>query len=284
MKKITAIIINFNTPETTLKAINELRRHARDFAFDLILIDNNSAKKIALTELKDFKFQYIQNHENLGFAKAVNQGIRMAQSEYVLLLNSDCFVQEHSLESMLNFLSINLDTAVLGPKIRYPDGQTQPSFGYLPTVRRLIFKIFQIGKIWPLGTLVHRNALTEKYFRTARETEWVSGACMLVRKNVFAEVGLFDEAYFFGFEDIDFCCRIRQAGYKVVFLPTAKVIHYHGFSSGGKRSLFSLQNEANGMRYFYKKNWPEKKIGLIVVNLLYAFKLSYTRIWQSIIK
>jgi len=164
----------------------------------------------------------IQNKENLGFAKANNQGIKQAQGRYIFLLNSDTEVKPGALKKLVEFAKKYPKVGVVVPRLLNPDGSVQPSIYHLPTIRRAI------GEYW-LG----RKGTYEKHALIGKkpvEVEAVVGAAMLIPKKVFDKVGLLDERYFMYFEDLDFCRRVKRAGLKVFYLPTAEIIHYHGAS------------------------------------------------------
>ncbi|RJR25691.1 glycosyltransferase family 2 protein [Candidatus Microgenomates bacterium] len=200
---------------------------------EIIVVDNASKDGSVeyLRELVDnspttdhrspITLRLIENKENFGFAKAANQGIRIAKGENILLLNSDTKLTENSLKSLLEFAE-KVQPAVIGAQMLNPDGSVQGSCFLLPTVKRAILE-YWLGK---------KDYFSKYYPKGDRpvEVEAVSGGAMLVSKEIVNEVGMLDERYFMYFEDLDFCRRARKAGYKIYYLPSSKIIHEHGAS------------------------------------------------------
>lgn len=196
---------------------------------EIIVVDNASGdgsakivKRIKESQTQKLKIVLIENKENLGFAKAANQGIKKADGEYLLLLNPDTLVKSGALLAMVNFAQTHPLAGVIGGRLLDPGGNLQGSCYHLPGISRAI-------KEWWLG----RERISEKYAPKGEEpieVEAVVGGAFLVPKKVIAKVGLLDERYFMYFEDLDFCRRVRRAGFKVYYLPKAKFIHYHGAS------------------------------------------------------
>lgn len=271
--KLSAIVINYNTPEVTAKAIEFFKRAADGLAYEVILIDNASEKRLDPGKLRELEVDLIENQENLGFAKAVNQGAKLARGEYLLLLNSDVLVRPEAVKRALEFLEGHSETAVLGPKFFYPSGKIQASCGNFPTLLGEVMKFGMLSKVLPGGTLLYHNFFNRKRLGSAQAVDWVSGGCMFLRRSVFEQLGYLDEGYFFGFEDIDLCYRAKLSGSQVVYLPTAEIVHYHGLSSGGRRSTWSLAEEARGIERFFSKNLPKRKFTKIMVKLMYQFKI-----------
>ncbi|KKR20263.1 MAG: WsbD [Parcubacteria group bacterium GW2011_GWE2_39_37] len=271
--KLSVIIINFNTPEMTIRAIETFKKNIQDSDFEIILIDNNSERKISSSEIERLNVRYIENKDNLGFAKAVNQGIKFTKGQYLLLLNSDVLVKPGAIKQMIDYLEAHLDAGLIGPSFFYPNGQNQPSAGFFPNLFREIMSFSMVAKIMNAGTLIYKNFFTKRFFKQTCEVDWLSGGCLLIRRQVVEEIGLLDVNYFFGVEDLDFCFRAKQRNWKVIFFPQAEIIHYHGFSSGGRRSTLSLKFEADGMDYFLNKHFLQKKFTIKIVRMMYRSKI-----------
>ncbi len=273
---ISIIIINYKTKEQTLKSALKAREVFGDYSSEIILIDNNSQDKsqnFFQEKLGDkSEFKLIFNKENLGFAKAVNQGIERAQGEYVLLLNSDVLLDKDLLK-MFQYAKENKEIGIIGPRMVYPDKKLQLSFGRTPSLLNEFFRLFWLYKFLPWGTVTFNNIFNRFKFKKITQVSWVTGGCMLISKNVFTKVKGLDENYFFGVEDIDFCYQVKKNGFEVVYYPLSEVVHYHGQSSGGRRSVFKLNYERKGINYFIKKNFPNKKTSMKLINLFYKIKI-----------
>jgi GT2 family glycosyltransferase len=273
MAHISIIIINYNTPEVTRQAIMSVVRHASDADTEMILIENGSEKKVALDD--DFRGRIahvIGNGTNLGFAAAVNQGLRAATGDIFLLLNSDALLGAGSLEKMVGFLESHPEVGIVGPKTISPDGSFQISAGAFPSLPRECSVFSGLYK-QDIGSpfLMEREA--ESSSDPFLSPDWVSGGCMMIRKEVALRIGFFDERFFFGVEDVDFCFRAKEAGFQVAYLPSAVISHRHGYSSGGARSRFKLEHEASGKEYFFRKHFPNRVLARLLIVWMYQARI-----------
>lgn len=250
----------------TQKAINRFINQAEGFDYEIILIDNNSREKIAVSALKNKKIKFIQNKENIGFAKAVNQGIRAALGNYILLLNSDALVEENTVKKMLEHLISDNQAGIIGPKFIYANGQNQVSSGRFPNFWGEFFRLSMLHRILPFSAY-------NKNFYSIKSLDWVSGGCMLIKREVINQIGLFDENYFFSGEDMDFCLRAKERGWQVVYYPLVKIIHYYNFSSGGRKSTRAIELERNGFNYYFKKNYSEKIVSRWLIWQMHNLKI-----------
>jgi len=274
MIKLSVIVINYNTPEMTERAIKRLRECETELAPEIILIDNNSTEKLTPNTVSSLGVKYIENQENVGFARAVNQGLNCASGEYILLLNSDVLIENGAVGKLIAFLENKPQAGVVGPKMVYPDRGTQVSFGYFPNFLREFARLSTLYKIIPYGTLAANTRFNRSLFQAGGEVDWLSGGCLLIRRTLIDQIGPLDERYFFGVEDIDFCFRTKQSGFKVFYLPQAQVIHHHGFSSGGPRTIKKMEMERDNLDYFLKKNYPEKIISRTLIKFMHNLKIS----------
>jgi GT2 family glycosyltransferase len=198
----------------------------------------------------------IVSRENKGFARANNIGLRAATGEYVLLLNSDTRVLGDALEILIDFLDNHGEAAVVSARVVYPDMSDQGVARTFPTPLNAFF-----GRRSILTRLFPNNGYAKKYMisrshmlKEPFEVDWVSGACLMVRRSVIEEVGFLDEQFFMYWEDADLCYRIKQKGWKVVCVPDAVVIHYEGKSAQRKQSN-GLIMEFNKSAYrYYRKH------------------------------
>ncbi|OIO07722.1 hypothetical protein AUJ27_01975 [Candidatus Falkowbacteria bacterium CG1_02_37_44] len=266
MKKLSVIIINYNTPAITEKAIRAFQKNATGLDYEIILIDNNSSQKISDDIIKELNLKYIINDQNLGFAKAINQGIKAARAEYILLLNSDVIVEKQAIAELLGYFEKENQAGIIGPKFIYPDGKNQISSGKFSNFWCELFRFTLLYKILPFG-------IYNKDFKNVRSVDWLSGGCILIRQQVIERIGLFNENYFFGTEDKDFCLRAKNNGWQVIYYPPAQVIHHHGFSSGGRRATSRLEMERDAEDYFLAKNFPQKILARFLIRQIYNLKI-----------
>ncbi len=226
MTDLSIIIVNFNTKKLVLNCIESVINSNPKTIYQIIVVDNGSSdgsvSAIRKLKVKTNNILLIENKNNLGFAKANNQGIKKADGKYILLLNSDTKVLPGTLDKLLDFAKNTNNVGVVGPKYLNPDKSIQGSCFKLPTLGRTI-KQYWFGK----------RGLLDKYTplgKYAQEVEAVTMASFLITPECIKKVGLINENYFMYFEDLDYCRAMRKFGLKVYFLPSAEIIHYHGAS------------------------------------------------------
>lgn len=225
---VSIIIVNYNTKDLTLDCIDSILAEGSSLKKEIIVIDNNSTdgsldslEKLA----KNNVIQLIKNEENSGFAKANNQGIKIAKAPYIFLLNSDTKVRPRSIERLITFAKKNKNVGAVGSRLLNPDGNVQESAFPLPTFSRAL-KQYWFGK----------KGMLDKYAPSgskAVEVEVLVMAAFLITPQCLKKVGMLNEKYFMYFEDFDYCRSILRSGLKIYYLPTSEIIHYHGASGKG---------------------------------------------------
>jgi GT2 family glycosyltransferase len=210
-------------------------------------VDNASADgSAALVQAEFPAVRLIVNDENLGFARANNQGIRASSGRYVVLLNSDTTVPPGALAALVAFMDAHPTAGAVGPRLLRTDGTPQPyAFGGDPTLRYLLAR----GG----NRLIFRRPLHDWATDAVQEVDWVSGACLMVRRAAIDQAGLLDENIFMYFEDNDWCLRIRQAGWRVIYNPQVAITHIGGQSLAQNPTARRAYRES--LRYFYAKHY-----------------------------
>lgn len=228
---LSIIIVSFNTQEVLEKCLFSLKKGTAGTKGDweVIVIDNASADD-SVKVIKKAKAILIQNDQNLGFAKAVNQGIRKAQGEYLLLLNSDIICQKGAITKLVEFAQKSENLGLVGGQLLNPDQTPQASVFHLPTACRAL-KEFWLGQAGAFQKYLPQAVKPVK-------VEAVVGAVMLIPRPTLEKIGPLDENYFLYFEDLDYCRRLKKAQLEVWYLPQAKFIHFHGQS--GKKSPLAV--------------------------------------------
>lgn len=232
MKDLSIIIVNTNNNKILKECLGSIHKNTQKTSFEIIVVDNASvdgSQEMVRREFPDVKL--IENRINAGFIKATNQGLRIYSSRYACLLNDDTVVKPSAFDKMIDFMEKNKDAGAVSPLLLNTDGTPQHQGG-----------LFQ-KKFWK-----EKNPI---------EIDFAIGACLLVRREVVNNVGLLDENLFFYNDDIDWCKRIKKAGYKIYFLPSAEVVHYGGYSS---KRVFNGRLFVEGFRggiYFARKHYGE---------------------------
>lgn len=248
--KLSVIIVSFNTAPLLRACLTSVFESSVGFDLEVIVVDNASSDDSLRMVERDFpSVRLIANPRNVGFAAANNQALRITSGDFALLLNSDCEALPGALQSLVEFARTHPQSGVVAPKLLNPDGSVQPSGRRFPTLWRFFMEVTALYKTFhPHGYFNPR----EDYTRI-REVDEVSGAAMLVRRETFEQVGLLDEGFFFYWEDIDWCKRIKAAGWKVVYLPQARIVHHFGGSSGAFRPL-THRASLRSMHHYFRKH------------------------------
>ncbi len=247
MTELVIIIVNYNTRDLLRRCLTEVRPQAAHLRAEVVVVDNASADgSVAMVRSEFSEVRVIADTENVGFARANNQAIRATDSKYVLLLNSDAFPSGDTFGELLRVMESDAQIAVAGPRMYDGNGNLLASAHAYESLLRLAVATFRIQGLMPRGVRRWAGRLLGKagsqhlanYEAAApAQVDWVSGACMLVRRAAIDKVGLLDERYFMYMEDEDWCRRLQQAGYKVVYAPTAVLTHlFAGSSESSARS------------------------------------------------
>jgi len=265
MNDIFILIVSWNTATLLRDCLVSLLAACGPMTIQIIVIDNASADGSPEMVAEYFPHvTLIRNTENVGFARANNQGIAMAKGRYALLLNSDTILPPSSLVDLVAFLDAHADVGACSPRLLTRDCAPQayaiggdPSLGYL--LRRGINRLLRNRPIHDWGV------------EHTVDVDWVSGACLLLRREALAQVGGLDEQIFMYFEDADLCRRIRQVGWRICYVPEIQITHLGGQSlMQNPKALAAYQQS---LRYFYAKHYgPIPRfflgIGLSVYNCL----------------
>jgi GT2 family glycosyltransferase len=209
----------------------------------------------------------VVEQENRGLAYGWNTGITRTSGRYVLLLNSDAWLDDGALEQLSAFADAHPDAAVVGPRLRYPDGRLQRSVRGFPTLWRLATEFFYLRKLAP-GTEAFNAFYAGGFDHTSvREAEVLMGAVWLVRRAAIAEVGPADDAFFLFSEETDWAYRFRQAGWKVVFLPDAGATHVYAASHKGRMFVENLRGQLRFLRKHRGDAYAERARRLLLAAL-----------------
>lgn len=227
---ISLIIVNWNGKDLLRECLRSVRSEcARPNApeTEVIVVDNASTDGSPAMVREEFpEAHLIENAENVGFAAGNNSGLRVGRGRYALLLNSDAQLQANALRALMEFMDAHAEAGVAGPMLLYPDGRWQPSGRPFPTLRRFLAEVTGLYTRAGGDARWRRGVHPEQ----VREVDEVSGACLMVRREAWEQVGLLDEHFFLLYEDVDWCRRLKSGGWKIFYVPTARVIHHYGAS------------------------------------------------------
>ncbi|MEE9464489.1 MAG: glycosyltransferase, partial [Candidatus Neomarinimicrobiota bacterium] len=253
--KLSIVIVSFNVCDFVKQCLQSLRQTRFSGDQEIILVDNNSHDgTIEAVEEAFPEVEIISNDRNLGFAPALNLGLEQASGEYILSLNPDTIVEEGTLQVLVDYLQANPEVGCVGPKILNGDGTFQSAAKRsFPRPWVAFTKFIGLARLFPNSRLFARYNLTYLNPNTTHEVEAVSGSCMCMPRKVLEVVGPMDEDFFLGGDDLDYCYRIRQAGFRVVYQPAAQIIHFKGVSRA-VTPLHSLRLHFEAMATFTRKH------------------------------
>lgn len=274
---ISTIIVNYNAGEFLRSCVDSLLNCPLET--EVIVVDNASTDHSldALAGLPNV--QIIKNATNVGFATACNVGIRVASAPFLLFLNPDCFFKPDTLIRLLEAMRFDERVGMVGGLLVNPDGTEQAGGRRaIPTPWRSFVRAFGLARFadrWPrlfFDFHLHKQPLPNHNI----EVEAISGACMMVRREAIQDVGEWDERYFLHCEDLDWCMRFRQKGWKILFVPSARVTHALGVSSRS-RPIFVEWHKHKGMirfyRKFFRRQYPGVLMGLVALGVWLRFGL-----------
>ena len=250
---VSVVIINWNTKDLVIECIRSIREHTHTTKLEIIIVDNGSTDGTQLAIHKKFPgVKFIQNNENLGFAKANNIGMRIAVGKFICLVNSDVEIRGECIDRMYNYLEDMRDIGMLGPKTFYPNGEIQHTCKQFPSIWTSFCEAIGLHNYFKKCKFMSPEEMTFFGYDETHEVDVVSGSFMMVKRETIDRVGLFDENFFFYSEDVDWCRRIWKAGWKVVFYHEAEIIHHEGGSSKTDRAKYSIQLLNAKLQYWSK--------------------------------
>lgn len=250
---VSVIIVNWNTKKLLEDCLKSIFKYTKEVNFEVIVVDNGSTDgSRQLVKTKFPKVVLIRNKNNLGFTKANNQGIKVAKGEYVLLLNSDTYFIENALQKLLEVAKSKNGEAVLAPLLLNEDRTIQQSVGFFPNLPQVFYWMSFIDDL-PFGQFLKPYHVDhENFYKKEREVDWLTGAAIFIPREVIGKAGNLNEEIFMYGEDVEWCFRIKKAGYKIFLYPQAKIVHI-GRGSSKKIPTSAFIGEYEGIKFFYQR-------------------------------
>lgn len=232
MASVSVIVVNWNTAQLLERCLSTLLDGESSLELEVWVVDNASSdQSVAMVRDRFPNIHLIENKSNLGFARANNQGIREAQGEYILLLNSDAFLTQAALAGMLERMQAAPACGAMGCRLVYEDQSLQRSCQSFPTLATELWQCLTLDKLFPSSRVFGKYLMTWWGMDDFREVDVVMGAVMLLRRQGLEQVGLLDEGFFMYSEEVDLCYRLKKAGWQVWYLPDVQATHLWGGSS-----------------------------------------------------
>ncbi len=287
MPEVAFIIPSYNGGDYLVNCIKSVRKKVRQIKFLFVIVDDastdNRVKEVLPLLQKEESIQVIRNDLNLGFAKSVNRGIsfvinRCHTVKYVIILNQDVLFVNDIVARAIHYMNETKQAGICGPRLFNPDGSIQNSFYAFPSVGKKLAQLFGLKK---LGKLLAKSkpswfeidfipAFARTYLKNYEdllkpiEVPWLCGACLILPREIFAVVEGFDENFRMYGEDMDFCLRARQKGWKVYYIPDCHLIHFgSGKPSGDSPGRLGLYHAS--LQYYYNKHYSGLKQKILLL-------------------
>jgi len=257
---LSIIILNYNTKDLTTDCLNSIlsqyKNELEKSRFEIILVDNASTDGSveAFKKLNIENLELIESRENLGFSKGCNMGASSASGDYLLFLNSDTEIKDQGFIKMVEHFEKNTDVGILGGALKNEDGTSQSSAG----------KFYNLSNLFLMMLGFERLGFLRESPKTIEEVDWVSGACLMIKRKVFKIIGGFEKELFMYGEDWELCFRANQNGFKTYFYPEIMLFHKE---RGSSNRGFAILNIYKSILFFYKKykpGWQYKIAGFIL--------------------
>ena len=274
--ELSIVTISYKSRDVLAECLRTLARETRPpgspgegIEAEVLVIDNASGDGTPERIASEFPaVRVIANRENVGYARAVNQGLAATTTPFVMILNPDCLVHPGALQALLDWLADHPRTAIAAPKILNTDGSLEYTARRYPSGAALLFNRYSLlHRLFPNNRWSRRYLLNDWDHASPRDVDWVSGACMLVRRAAVDQVGGMDEAFFMFNEDVDWCHRFGDAGWATSYVPAATITHHVG-ASKGRVAPRVIWLRHTGMIHYYRKHHRPNPFALALVSVI----------------
>ena len=266
MKTISVIIVSWNASDYLRRCLDSIRQAGTSCVQEVIVVDN--ASEDGSPEMVEKEFPdviLIRSGENLGFARANNLAMKQSTGSMFALVNSDVIVHPGCLDTLASFLIKHDDVGLVGPRVFGGDGNLQKTCRRYPNIWNTVCRILALDRMFPNRQMFSGFELPDRNHEQLTEAEVLSGCLCMARKNAVDKVGGMDEQFFFYGEDIDWCKRFRDAGWKLMFVPEATATHFGGGSTSNAPLRYSIEILRATLKYWKKHHGV---LGQIVCYLL----------------
>lgn len=279
---LSIVIVNYNARHYLENCLRSIYAETRQVSFDVWVVDNNSQDDSVSMIRRSYPLvNLIENKDNVGFARANNDAINRCEGEYVLLLNPDTLILENAVEKMVEFLDENPQMGVAGCKVLNEDRTLQLACRRsIPSPGVAFFRLTGLSKLFPNSKMMAEYNLTYLDPDRPHPVDAVSGAFLMIRREVIDSIGTLDERFFMYGEELDWCLRTKKAGWKVMYYPDAEIIHYKGecSRSNSRKAAFEFHRS---MYLFYKKHFADNHNPIINMVIYAGILLKAVSSWRS---
>jgi len=247
---LSIVIINYRMGhhlEPCFKSIYSIEHKIR---FEVILVNKPSEDRAEETASR-YEGVRLISYDRFGISVMRNVGIRNARGRYILILDADTEIREGAFDALVEFMDSHPEVGVAGGKTVRPDGGLEYSCKRFYTLMTIFIRRTPLGAWFPNNPWNRRHQMLDEDHTKPLECDWVAGACYMMRREAIDQVGMFDESYYFGFEDVDFCFRAKRAGWTVLYVPSCVIVHHVQLKSRGFNKL-SWEHLKSGLHFWWK--------------------------------
>lgn len=252
---VSVVIVNWNTREILRDSLKSILDQTREVEFEVIVVDNASSDGSAQMVRSEFPtVRLIENDTNRGYGAAANQGMKLAAGRYVLVLNSDVIIWDGAIDKTVKYADKRQDAAIVTCQAWENREKVQITCFRFPSVLNMLLYMTGMDKVFKYNRFFGREWMLWWDRDSERQIDVATGMFLLVRREAIEEVGMMDEAFFMYYEETDWCRRFRDAGWKILFWPGAKVLHFHGGSQSSQQKAIEMfaQQRKSMLLYFRK--------------------------------
>jgi GT2 family glycosyltransferase len=260
-KELSIVITSYKNPSVLRLCLESLKKNVLNENFEIFVLDSATEEDTEMMMREEFPdIHFFPFKDNLGFSRLVNSGLKKAKGDFILILNADIIIEKKSADILLQELKKNPEIGIIGPKLMNFDGKVQPSCFRFYTPPIIIYRRTYLGKFSFAKRKIDKFLYKDKDLGKTQEVDWVMGSAMMTTRKAFEKVGFMEKNFgFMYFEDVDWCRRFWEKGFKVVYCPHAKMFHYHGKGSAGQNALRSVflnkltrEHIKSAFKYFWK--------------------------------
>lgn len=252
---LSIVIVNWNTRDYLLAALESLELHAPGCEHELLVVDNASGDaSVSAVEERFPRVRVIANGHNLGYARGNNQGAATARGRYLLLLNPDVVIPEGVLDRALAIMDEEADIGALGARLVHPDGRVQQSVRGFPAPLAVACEALGLSRLFPRSRVLASYRMPWFDYQKRSDVDQPMGTFLMIRREAWDRVGPFDERFPIFFNEVDWCLRARQAGFRIVYAPEVEIVHYGGASTAQVAPAMAWESR-RGLLAFYRKHY-----------------------------
>jgi GT2 family glycosyltransferase len=259
-KELSIIVTSYKNPSVLRLCLESLRKNVFNENFEILVLDSATEEDTEMMMREEFPgVKFFPHKENLGFLRLVNKGIKRAKGDFFLILNADIIIEKKSADLLLEYLKSNPGVGVAGPKLLNFDGKIQASCFRFYTPPIILYRRTRLGKMKFAQRRIRKFLYKDKDLEKMQDVDWLMGSAMMTSRKAVEKVGLMDDNFYMYFEDVDWCRRFWENGYKVVYYPLARMFHYHGKGSASQSALKAVflnrltrEHIKSAVKYFWK--------------------------------